>query len=66
MNAYDHLLDQDALYAFDLAWRAEIGEYEYPERIWDGDLQAYANPDPDLWARLEAAAEERGYERGEA
>ena len=29
MDAYDQLYDQDALYRFDLAWQAEIGEHEF-------------------------------------
>jgi hypothetical protein len=43
-----------------------LDEHEYPTRIWDGDTESYANSNPALLARLEAAQEELSYERGQA
>jgi hypothetical protein len=57
MDSCEQLLDQDALYQFDLAWRAEIGEHESPANWFEGEI--FYNADAGLLDRLTAAEEEQ-------
>jgi hypothetical protein len=60
MDAYDHLLDHDALYCFDLAFQLEIGERETSDTIHE-----FVNPDSALWNRLKQAEEQFRSPRGD-